>query len=184
MKIKYRIEILSDWHIGSGLDSGSEADALVLKDENSLPFIPGKTLKGLFKNALQEISEVQPEVITREDIHRIFGGNTKGDKTIKGKAFFNNAELTDDDKKEIIANNLSSHLYRNIASTKINKNGVAEKSSLRTIEVCIPVNLEGEIIVSDEKAKTIMRKAFMWTRHIGVSRNRGLGRCRIITINE
>ena len=46
MEMKYKVEFYSDWHCGSGLSSGSDIDSLVIKDEDGLPFVPGKTLKG------------------------------------------------------------------------------------------------------------------------------------------
>ncbi|OQX77917.1 MAG: hypothetical protein B6D61_06465 [Bacteroidetes bacterium 4484_249] len=183
MKVNYKIEMLSDWHIGSGLDSGADADALVLKDENNLPFIPGKTIKGLFKDALNEIADVQSDIVKEEDIFHVFGGKKNDTSTEKGNAYFANAVLPEKEKKEIISNELSRQLYRNIASTRIDKKGVAVKNSLRTIEVCIPVVLEGEIIVQREEDVELLKKAFKWTRHIGVGRNRGLGRCHIDYIN-
>ena len=101
--------------------------------------------------------------------------------TISGKTFFSNAELGKTEQKEI-TKELSTHLYKNIASTKIDKNGIAKKSSLRTMEVCIPVTLLGEIIIEEENAEyiDIFEKAFKWTRYIGVNRNRGLGRCKFL----
>ncbi len=42
-----KIEFFSPWHCGSGPSAGADADSLVIKDINGLPFIPGKTIKGL-----------------------------------------------------------------------------------------------------------------------------------------
>lgn len=176
MKIEYKIEMLSDWHVGSGLDAGADADALVLKDERDLPYIPGKTIKGLLKDSLYEICEVKTELKTKVD--EIFGFAKEKDASTAGNAFFTNAELSEAEKEEITSNKLSAHLYKNIASTKIAENGVAVKNSLRTIQVCIPLSLEGSIETEVENAKEILDKAGKWTRYLGVGRNRGLGRCK------
>lgn len=45
MDIKYKIEFFSNWHCGSGLAAGADVDALVVKDCNGLPYVPGKTIK-------------------------------------------------------------------------------------------------------------------------------------------
>ncbi|MEA3448146.1 MAG: RAMP superfamily CRISPR-associated protein [Bacteroidota bacterium] len=182
--MNYKIEFLSDWHVGSGLDSGAEADSLVLKDDDNLPYIPGKTIKGLLKDALREMAELgQADV---EAIVALMGKDAENkDKekvsvpSKKGSAFFTNAELPDKERTEIVSNKLQEHLYRNIASTKINKKGVAEKGSLRTMEVCMPLVLEGEIEYEHLEHKEVLEKAIKWTRHLGVNRNRGLGRCKI-----
>ena len=70
-KIEYTITFLSDWHAGSGLSSGAEADAVVIKDSNNLPYLPGKTIKGLVKDALLDL-----------------GNNSE---VIDGNIFFSNA---------------------------------------------------------------------------------------------
>ena len=189
MKIKFKIELLSNWHIGSGLDAGAEADALVLKDENNLPYIPGKTIKGLLKDSLQEIVDVGQ--VSQSLVNELFGyevidSTGKVQKTLSGKSFFMNAELTQVEKDEIKSHDLSEHLYKNIASTAINKEGVAKKNSLRTLEVCLPVTLYGEIEINDwkEEYKDTFEMAFKWTRALGVNRNRGLGRCRFELIEN
>lgn len=176
MVIKYKIEMLSDWHVGSGLDAGADADALVLKDENNLPYIPGKTIKGLLKDSLNEIKEAGK--ISDSEIEEIFGKKAEDYNTERKKAYFTNAKLSDIENQEITSNELASQLYKNIASTKIGKNGVAVKNSLRTIEVCIPLSLEGSIDTDVENVDEVLEKAMKWTRYLGVNRNRGLGRCK------
>ncbi len=195
MTINYKIEMLSDWHVGSGLDSASEADALVLKDEDKLPYIPGKTIKGLLKDAFKDMLDVDGASITKDQVDIIFGyvieksgeNNQKPEDKIgstkSGTAFFSNAIVNETERKEIIGNNLSEHLYRNIASTKIDDNGVAEGKSLRVMQVYIPLTLEGQISEINEKDKELFEKAFKWLRHLGVNRNRGLGRCKCSIIN-
>lgn len=42
MDIKYSIQFHTDWHCGSGLAAGADVDALVVKDKDGLPFVPGK----------------------------------------------------------------------------------------------------------------------------------------------
>jgi len=182
MKINYKIELLTDWHVGSGLDSGADADTLVLKDENNLPYIPGKTVKGLLRDSLNEIKEVKK--LTESEIDVLFGEEAEKYDLERKKIYFSNVELSETEKLEIITNKLSSHLYKNIASTKIEKKtGVAAQNSLRTMEVCIPLSLVGSIETEIENAKDIFETAFKWTRNLGVNRNRGLGRCKF-SINE
>ena len=186
-KIKYKIEMLSDWHVGSGLDGGAEADLLVLKDDNNLPYIPGKTIKGLLKDSLLDISELKDNEDLLQKIDSLFGKEVKKDKkvigTIPGKLFFSDAKLFEEEQNDIISNNLSDQLYKNIASTQIDERGIAKKNSLRTMEVCIPVNLEGEI-KGDEIDESLLDMAFKWTRHLGVNRNRGLGRCKFSIVKD
>ena len=156
-KIEYTITFLSDWHAGSGLSSGAEADAVVIKDSNNLPYLPGKTIKGLVKDALLDLG-INSEVID-------------------AKLFFSNATLEKQTALEV-TEEMSHHLYRNIASTTIDENGIAKSGSLRTMEVCIPIELEGCVDGVQENDIKQPEKAFKYIRHIGVNRNRGLGRCQ------
>ncbi len=190
--MKYKIDLLSDWHCGSGLSAGAESDAEVLKDEKNLPYIPGKTIKGLLRDALMEMPDVYAP---RDLVGQLFGWEEKGKdkngkekvkRTHKGRLFFTSAVLSAEEQKEVVPS-LADFLYRNISSTTINENGVAKPKTLRTMEVCMPITLEGEIDgIKNEEEKALIKKATQWIRHLGVNRNRGLGRCqfRIDEINK
>lgn len=45
--------MLSDWHIGSGTGRPGEVDRLVLRDDNGLPYVPAKTLTGIWRDACE-----------------------------------------------------------------------------------------------------------------------------------
>lgn len=54
-----KIEFFSPWHCGSGLSAGADVDSLVIKDINGLPFIPGKTIKGLIREAVEDYAALR-----------------------------------------------------------------------------------------------------------------------------
>lgn len=191
-KITYYISFLSDWHIGSGLGSGANADNVVIKDKNKLPYIPGKTIKGLLKDALLDIHEMQSDLVRESTIDEIFGYQ-RGKRSYPGKAFFSNLSLDFNDqewlnyneqelenKGELSEKPMKSFLYRQFSAIKINDKGVTENGSLRTIECCIPLTLEGHISgeINQEQIDAI-HKGFKMIRCLGAHRNRGLGRCKI-----
>lgn len=180
MEFKYKIEILSEWHIGSGLGAGAETDAEILKDEHGLPYIPGKTIKGLLKDACHDIADVRSDIISHDDIVRIFGNyDNESNQSIAGHSYFENATLDPIETAEIVGNGLQNFLFKNIASTSIDKNGIADDKSLRTMEVCMPLTVNGSIDVG-EADKERLQLAAKWIRHLGINRNRGLGRCKFI----
>ena len=187
--LNYKIEILSDWHIGSGLDSATDTDALVLKNEQGLPYIPGKTIKGLMKDAMMDLVEVGQ--CDQSIVDKIFGkmkkeeDRTEDESKISspGTAFFSNVSLTQIEQREIQSNNLGEYLYRNIASTAIEKNGMAKDKSLRVMQVCIPLSLEGTVTQLEEYQLAKLEVALKLIRHLGVNRNRGLGRCKFSCLN-
>lgn len=182
MDIKYKIEFYTDWHCGSGLSSGADLDALVVKDKNGLPFIPGKTMKGLIREALEDMKTFSGSML---DLVCVLGeeANNKKEFDKQGKCFFKNAELEESLQKAIIANNLQEHLFHSIASTSIDNSGVAEKHSLRKMEVTIPCILDGEILDIPESEDNdyyfLFQNAIKYIKRIGQNRTRGLGRCSI-----
>jgi CRISPR/Cas system CSM-associated protein Csm3 (group 7 of RAMP superfamily) len=74
MRINYKIEFYSYWHSGSGLSIAAGADLRVNKDKDGLPFIPGKTLKGLLREAAENLllvnPEIFPEILLREFLEK------------------------------------------------------------------------------------------------------------------
>ena len=193
--IKYKITFLSDWHAGSGLGAGADADAVVIKDKHNFPYLPGKTIKGLLKDALHDIRDVQPNVFDEQLVDKLFGyeikekqkensdekEDAKVKSTVQGHLFFSNAEL-DKNEKDQITKEMTPFLYRNFASTTIDENGVAKEGSLRTMQVCVPLELHGEIVHTEDfkpEERATLEKAMQWTRALGSNRNRGLGKCKI-----
>jgi len=155
--LKYELKFYDYWHLSSGLSAGAKLDSSVTKDNDSLPYAPGKTLKGLVREMIEE------------DTHDI---------EFLHKCYFTNASLKDSTKKQIIENTLQDNLYDLIASTKIGENGIAVDNSLREIEVVVPLRLYGEIldIPSEDDIKKL-KKALKNIKRMGLNRNRGLGRC-------
>ena len=191
MDIKYSIKFHTDWHCGSGLAAGADVDALVVKDKDGLPFVPGKTMKGLVREAIEEM-----ELITgrfnenlfiqafgnsedRNADPKLMGKSEDYDFLQKGETFFTNAELSEDMHQAIVSNNAARFMYRSISSTAIDNEGIAVEHSLRKMEVVVPCTLHGEIKnVSDELADEVL-DALRYIKRLGQNRNRGLGRCTI-----
>jgi CRISPR/Cas system CSM-associated protein Csm3 (group 7 of RAMP superfamily) len=175
MEIKYKVEFFTDWHCGSGLSSGADLDLLVIKDKDKLPFISGKTIKGLVREAVEEIQGFSKSNL---DISVVFGS----EKDEKGDCFFTNAALEKSLKEVIKENNLQDYMYRSIASTAINNKGIAVKHSLRKMEVTVPCELKGEILDVPDNFADLMEKGLKFIKRLGQNRNRGLGRCQITII--
>lgn len=155
--IAYTVKFLDYWHLSSGLSGGARLDSMVVKDQDDLPYIPGKTIKGL----VREILEREGEEV--EFLHECYFANATIEKSIK---------------EEIVTNKLQDNLYDIIASTRIEQSGIAKDNSLREIEVVIPIELEGEVRHVPDQKKERLKKALQKIKRMGLNRNRGLGRCR------
>lgn len=179
MNIKYKIEFHSDWHCGSGLAAGADVDALVVKDEKGMPFVPGKTIKGLVREAVEEIRGFQDKEVDKKFVEA-FGFFDDKEQKEKGCVFFTNAELKKEEYDAIISNNAVRFMYRDIASTSIDNDGIAKEHSLRKMEVVVPCTLQGDIlnVPNDVLADEIIR-SLGFIKRMGQNRNRGLGRCTI-----
>lgn len=176
--IQYKLAFHSDWHCGSGLSAGADVDALVVKDADGLPFVPGKTIKGLVREAMTYCG------VDDEAIKAAFGvpSPDKGEGARSGQLFFGNATLSD--AKAVKENGAQRFLYRQIANTAIGENGVAKDHSLRKTEVVVPCELTGRILGVSEEMRLPLEKALKLIKNMGLGRNRGLGRCSFCDIEE
>ena len=178
--ITYQIEFFSYWHAGSGLAGSTYADSVVNKNESNLPLIPGKTIKGLLREAAETLNKLDKKMVSDEFIVDIFG-----DRTQEGKAFFGNVGLSKVLSDRIIQSDLSQDLYNVISSTKIDANGQAQDGSLRQLEVTIPITMYGQIEhFSGEGYEPQLENCFKWVKQLGQSRNRGLGRCKFSIVKK
>ena len=185
MDIKYKIKFFSNWHCGSGLSAGADVDLLVIKDKNGLPFVPGKTIKGLVREAMLDIKEFEGYEGKQINIDKLLGKkNEKDDEEMQsGELFFYNATIPESIAEEIIGADAASYLYTAISSTAIEEDGVAKDHSLRRMEVTIPCELEGIIHGVREENEKDIEKALKYIKRLGQNRNRGLGRCDICDIS-
>lgn len=51
-----RITMLSDWHVGSGGGQPGHIDRLVVRDADGLPYVPAKTLRGIWRDACERLA--------------------------------------------------------------------------------------------------------------------------------
>lgn len=186
MDIQYKIEFFSNWHCGSGLAAGADVDALVVKDTNGLPYVPGRTIKGLLREAAYELNQYAKENHSSllAEIFGISGDETPttSDKTRTGKVFFEDANIAEGDA--IVKARLTSHLFQSFSSTAIDENGIAKGNLLRRIETVVPCTLVGSILNVPDGGEDLLKEAMRMVKRMGTGRNRGYGRCKIETLKE
>ena len=185
--ISLTITLHSDWHIGSGLEGGAYADALVIKDRQQLPYIPGKSIKGLFKEALTVAFEnnwIHVEGFTPENWLASLLGEEGAGLGTEGAISFTNAELTPDEQHYFNRNPATKkHLYQVLHSTAIDsETGVAKRTSLRGIEVVRPLVLHGSVLIDKNGSLVDGWPVEKWIAEVcplimsvGGKRQRGLG---------
>lgn len=57
VKYDLTVSFLGYWFVGTGRESGAYSDESVLRDSSGFPYVPGKSLKGVFREAFASAAE-------------------------------------------------------------------------------------------------------------------------------
>ena len=196
-------DMLGYWHMGTGSGKGYDYDAVVAKTANGLPFIPGRTVKGLLREgvlllveatqASAAASDATNRVLNLEVVERLFGHSNAPDESrydgSPGKLYFSGAVLDPDPSVEVgWDKSLAEYLYAPVASTRIDEHGQAADHTLRRIEVAVPATLTATVTCDDLADQTwiaVLKRAAPLIRMAGSHRHRGFGRvCLTVTGGE
>lgn len=186
--MKYRITFYSYWRVGTGL-GGDSKDGIVMKDDNKLPVIPGKTLKGLIRDAYTECNLPDETKLFGHVLGDLNTGLKKSDLE-EGILYFGTASLPANEQNFLKRNpSLVNGLYRSLTSVRLDNDKQSVDTALNTKEVCIPLTLEAEINLKDggeldSEVKENLEKAFKMLRMLGEKRYRGMGRCKVEFNNQ
>jgi len=191
--LKITIKFLDYWHCGSGESGGNAADALVVRyergDKKGLPYVPGKTIKGLVREMVEVLAEDEKVAkIGCKELHLWFG-NTSEEKDSSGKknpcfkqnevdntpTHMSNADITVDIEEKNIP-----FLFKTFKNTQL-ENNIAKERSFREIETVVPLTVMAEFsgVDANEKELELLQNAIRSIKRIGLNRNRGMGRCEV-----
>ncbi len=173
--IRYTLTFFSFWHCGSGQSAGADVDALVVKDAAGLPYVPGRTVKGLLRDAAETL--VRYGEGSAEMVEKVFGCFDGKDHAVQASAFFSDATLSEAIKSRMDAL-LADNFYRSVTSTEIDADGIANDKSLRKMEVVIPCTLTGTVLHLPDDCAELLEKAFQYVKRLGTGRHHGFGRCQ------
>jgi len=199
MIFNMEFNIQSYWHIGSGQEGGAYADALVLKNSDYLPYLPGKSIKGLLRDAFSRAEKNnwfndfshENDKNTETLVDVLFGNEGKAGTSEQGALQISSGVLSSQEIDYLRDNRQAkSQLYKVTYATAINdETGVAENTSLRSMEVCVPMVLTTQVSVNtghigylnnkdvlDEKLSLWLTQVVSFITEIGAKRHRGLGK--------
>lgn len=156
------IELLGYWHAGSGISAGTRVDAMVVRDAQGLPYFPGRTLKGLLRDAMHQA--ISWGWFPKNDqgftlVELLFG--TRGDaetaersEVQPGMLLVSDATLSEQERAYLDSPEgrpLQRHLISEVFSTAIEykgrRAGVATEQSLRGQEITIPMMLNAPVAI-------------------------------------
>ncbi len=176
-----RLEIRSPWHPGSGRGRGSQYDAVALRSQSGLPYLPGRTLRGLLRDAFECIEHWQhlaPGTTTS-----LFGELARagrGQPSKRGRIRIDNAVIGAAESLWLQCTpGAIAALYLAHHQTTIDfGRGVARPKHLRAVELVLPMTLHSRIEIESATAADwdALRVALRLVRAVGAGRTRGFGR--------
>lgn len=193
--MKLVIELLSDLCVSSGDFSNGVVDTEITTDDFGIPVIPGKRVKGLFREAAEEWLEYSPgDRKTADEIFGKAGENGSGavfgtlypEKYQELRDFLTTAKY--DDKWKAYAGPGQVQKFYTVVRTQtaMDENGIANENTLRSSRVIRKEagRFEGEILLADpsnEKQENLLMSWAKMIRHMGMNRTRGCGNvsCRL-----
>lgn len=205
MRTQIKVTFLSDWHISSGIGDGHLSDALLIRDSNGLPYIPGRALKGALREGARRLSLCPDRKDLQEAERYLWGSPSHSEESnFAGVLRLSAGRLPEalydalhyaekhGGKKEALIRDLTISRQQ----TALDSNGMVVKHSLRSIEcgmagLAFTATLDMcDNVQSNSDAHSFAKLDEAWlqdyfsavcaaTRSIGAHRSRGLGRCQI-----
>lgn len=183
------LDIRSFWHPGTGRGAGTALDTVTHRDSAGLPVLPGRTLKGLLRDAVARAAMLG-WYDGADPSHLLFGwrpsepGETcPADLPARGALRVSDAALPQEIAAYLMATpKLLPGLYRTHFCTAVDyATGTAKEKSLRGEEMIVPLELVAQMTeVPGAKPPTewpdTLGLALPLLRGLGTQRNRGLGR--------
>ena len=194
----------SDWHVGSGAGIPGSVDRQVLRDEEGFPYVPGKTLTGILRDAAEWIADTRDAAEKgnkwKNALIGLFGeqpeshGGTSGGFASGAAVGIGSAELSQDlrnyiqELRKASGPDLRAALFTVRPGVKIDRaTGRALEDHLFSTErvrgctLYAPVKyLRGPLSEDEEK---LLEDAVKAVRRLGGKRRRGGGRCRLDRFN-
>lgn len=172
-----RVRTTSDWLIASSRGSG-EADLRPVVDADDLPMIPGRSLRGLLRQACRDAAAV----LGADAALRLFG-----DAGVDGRVGIGDARLPGEFAEAVGRGNFAAEDLVTIRRrTAIDaETGTARAGSLHAIAPAIAgLVLEAPIEVTNKDDLPRLAFAAAMVRRMGMARSRGLGGCTLDLLRD
>lgn len=189
MKITIKMTLISDAVFGNGESIPGGEDISVLHDKNGFPYYKGGTLKGIFKEELENYLAWTGAADPQEIVTRLLGksGDNAGDRADKLR--FYDLKLSENVRKIILKERIDGRALSEPeildaftyirAFTALDEQGIVKEHSLRYTR-CLKAGLifYGAIDCPG-KDKELVEEVLSQIKWVGTMRNRSFGRVRI-----
>lgn len=188
------VEFLDTWHVGSGRGRGAHLDAAVERDVDGLPYLPGRLLRGVIRDAAEALCAWGH--LQQKEVADLFGSLLTADgasgplQARPGRLQVSDARLPLEERawlgrEDEEAQAARSALFVESFQTAIDeRHGTARSGSLRGIELVVPLTLQAELGVqgaADDIAQgwALLERSLPLVRALGAHKTRGHGRVQL-----
>jgi len=149
-----RIRFTGFWVAGTGTSRGRHVDVVTHRDQLGLPSMPMTQIKGQLRETADRLAIGGHAGWTGNRVLELFGTRTTAradplghNDTLSGMlGFRGEARLPKELHALLCDGKKSRQLFRRLAATQIDEDGVAQDKTLRAIEAVVPLTLEGTVI--------------------------------------
>ena len=191
IKMNIKMMLLSDAIFGNGSSIPGAEDISILCDGNGFPYYKGGTFKGIFREELGRYLELcgKSETEIRKIVTELLGMGLSDDD--HEQIIFSDFTMAPAARKTILEEigigkpEIVTDILTNVRTfTKIEKNGVAARGSLRSVR-CVDQGLSFYSEISCPEAdRNLVTEVLGMIKWVGSMRNRGLGKVRITVLEE
>lgn len=192
------ISFASDWHCGIGQGRHGGIDRLVARDADGLPFVPAKTLLGLWRDACEKAARGLDADATRPQwaglVARLFGaapGHGVIPEEARGLLAVRPARLPQAWRDQLTPTDFEAVMLRRYLTTtrfgvKIDEQtGVADDDTLRLVEraragLTVQTSFSVPVTENAWAVEFLLHAGVRLWHHTGGSRRRGAGRCTVV----
>ena len=184
----------SDWHCGSGLGETHLSDAVLSRDTEGVPVIPGRAVKGALREGAWRLCLLGGDYVRAQSL--IFGSDPQGKAGRQaGRLFVSPAGLPEDIRAFFLSlsheerRRAVSYLMTRRSRTAL-QNGVAVRRTLRSLECGVPgvvFRSRLSFALPDGNRGWLlpyMAAVCAAVKSMGADRARGLGRCTLKLTTE
>lgn len=197
MNLTAKLTFTSDWRIGTGGGRAASVDAVILRDADDLPFVPGKTLRGVWRDAAEELAaalDAAGRSAWGGRVEALFGDQPALGQTAvrqEGLLTVRPARLPETIRNRLAAAELAPlrrALAHERANNRLDARGTTLDDHLRFGEVARrDLSLEAEISLDDDpldpdetrRMLALLQAAAVFVDGVGAGRRRGLGACEL-----
>lgn len=194
INIGVQLEFLSDWAIGSGHARHDSLDLLIRRDADGLPYVPGKTLRGIWRDSAEQVA-IGLDNGSSKGVWSRWCRYVWGDQpdAARGVLMVPSARIPEPWRVVVLSDSaLARSVVVTRAATAIEpSNGIAKHNSLRIEEraragmilstdatLDLP-KIGGDVMTSGWPALFLVLAAARSIDRLGGRRRRGAGRCTL-----